>query len=224
MLALSPRRIARQLGFTLIEIIVVIACIAVLAGIIAPIAFNAIESSKISRAQADIKSIGSAIAQLYQDTGRYPIYDAIDATSPSLLALVSTNDGGNSTAYTDGAAAGWGDSFVSLPADIHALDWHLILNKKSRSATATLYEADQTKDRAWKGPYIENIGLDPWGEPYVVYVGGFWSQTEIASSGNDFSRSWVMSCGPDRLLQTNCDGTATGDTTVQGDDLGVRIK
>jgi prepilin-type N-terminal cleavage/methylation domain-containing protein len=58
-------------GFTLIELIVVIAIISVLAAIIAPNAFRAIEKAKVSQAVADYKAIKTANYALYSDTGSW---------------------------------------------------------------------------------------------------------------------------------------------------------
>lgn len=59
-------------GFTLIELIVVIAIIAVLAGIVAPNAFKAIEKAKVSRAMADAKALRGAALAYYADVGFWP--------------------------------------------------------------------------------------------------------------------------------------------------------
>ena len=60
--------------FTLIELIVVISIIAVLAAIIAPNAFQAINKSKASRIAADLKSVKAAGIGFYADVGQWPVY------------------------------------------------------------------------------------------------------------------------------------------------------
>lgn len=57
-------------SFTLIELIVVIAIIAILAAIVAPNAYRAIEKSRIAKTQEDLRTLKTAIANLYADTGR----------------------------------------------------------------------------------------------------------------------------------------------------------
>ncbi len=60
-------------GFTLIELIVVIAIIAVLTAIIAPNAFRAIEKANCARAIAEFKALKTATLSFYSDTGTWPI-------------------------------------------------------------------------------------------------------------------------------------------------------
>jgi general secretion pathway protein G len=62
----SPR------GFTLIELIVAIAIIAILAAVIAPNAFKSIEKAKISRAGADARALRVATMSYYADVGFWP--------------------------------------------------------------------------------------------------------------------------------------------------------
>lgn len=54
------------------EMIVVIAVISVLAAIITPNAFMAIEKSKVSKAASDFRTIKAASTALYADTGYWP--------------------------------------------------------------------------------------------------------------------------------------------------------
>ena len=59
-------------NFTLIELVVVIAIMAVLAAIITPNALRAIEKAKISRAAEDMNAIRAAALSFYADTGTWP--------------------------------------------------------------------------------------------------------------------------------------------------------
>jgi len=66
-------------GFTLIEMLVVIAIIAVLAAIVAPSAFKAVDKGKISAAVGNFKSIKTAVMAYYADTGAWPAAGAVGA-------------------------------------------------------------------------------------------------------------------------------------------------
>jgi len=59
-------------GFTLVELIVVIAILAVLAGIVAPKVQTHIMRSRDARRLADVHQIQTAITAYYSDRGNYP--------------------------------------------------------------------------------------------------------------------------------------------------------
>jgi general secretion pathway protein G len=59
-------------GFTLIELIVVIAIIAVMGAVIAPNAFKSIEKAKIAATVQDLNSIKTSAAAYFTDTSTWP--------------------------------------------------------------------------------------------------------------------------------------------------------
>jgi len=62
----------KKKGFTLIEILVVVAIIGLLASLVAPKLFNKLASSKRKIAKAQIELIGNALDAFKLDVGRYP--------------------------------------------------------------------------------------------------------------------------------------------------------
>ena len=73
----APSRPARHgsRGFTLIEIMVVVAILAILAGIIIPRIMSRPEEAKKTRAQVDIKSLEGTLNLYKLDNGFYPTTD-----------------------------------------------------------------------------------------------------------------------------------------------------
>jgi general secretion pathway protein G len=78
-----PRRILRRTGFTLIEILVVIAVIAILASLVAPNVFQHVGTARSTTARSQVEMLATALDAYRLDNGRYP------STSQGLTALVS---------------------------------------------------------------------------------------------------------------------------------------
>ena len=79
-------------GFTLIEVLVVIAVIAMLAALVAPNVFQHVGTAKDATARSQIELLGAALDAYRLDNGRYPSTDqGLDAlqVEPSIQPLPS---------------------------------------------------------------------------------------------------------------------------------------
>lgn len=74
-MAQMPRRRRLEEGFTLIEIMVVILILGLLATIVVQSLRGATDKAKVTKAEADISEIKTALDRYYLDNGYYPTSD-----------------------------------------------------------------------------------------------------------------------------------------------------
>jgi general secretion pathway protein G len=93
-----------QRGFTLVEILVVLAIIGLVMGLVGPRVLSYLSDSKVKAARIQIEGFAAALDLYYLDNGRYP------ASNDGLAALVQKTDG----------AANWNGPYLKaniVPAD-----------------------------------------------------------------------------------------------------------
>jgi len=196
-MATVPRR---ERGFTLIEIIVVLAMVAVLAAVTAPAIIKHIDDSKEQRAKKDVEAIATAITSFYTDTGLWPTHrDNNHAVNDNEVRRLE-GPGGRPTEVS---GAGW----LSLNGR-DTMENQLVLNAPNGNPGRAY---TTTGENRWNGPYLNEVKTDPWGFMYLVNTIALWpGQTGPV---------WVLSAGPNNTIDT-----AVTDLTIQGDDIGYLLR
>ncbi len=173
-------------GFTLIEIIVILAVISILVAILTPTVLKYISEAQGDRAQNDVGNISAMLNDLIKDTGQFP----------------GAHLGTGKTFLCSGTGTIAGGNFGGTTANCESINNHLAINSPGNATTADDYPS--TGKFAWKGPYITNLSEDPWGNAYEV-------NASVLVGGNT-SVTWVISAGPDGTFQTSTSSTTlSGD-------------
>jgi len=132
-------------GFTLIEVVVVVAVIAILAAVLTPYITKYIDDSKIAKARNEAQVIAAAVTNAYKDLGRWPNRNTAVADYGGLYTGAVTP-----TSAFINSAAGW----AVAGALWSPLDNQLVTNGPGYPTTG---------DTKWAGPYATTLPVDPWG-------------------------------------------------------------
>ena len=201
-------------GFTLMEIIVILAVLSILVATLTPVILKYVADAQLNRAKSDVVAIATALNSIIQDTGQYPgsLADNNFVCGPGGFATVgSTGWASAATGAVNTAACALTGHTPSLGAP-NSLASHLIVNDPNNDGAAT-GDYKTSGNNRWKGPYVQSLNEDPWGNAYQVNVSTL--------KGSDTNPTWVISAGPDGIFQTS----TTATTLASGsDDIGIRVK
>ena len=185
-------------GFTLIEVVVVVAVIAILAAVLTPYITKYIDDSKVAKARNEVQVIGAAVTNAYKDLGRWPNRNT-----------ATTDYGGLYTGTVAPTSAFLGVASWQGLTPWDTLNNHLVTNGRGYPLPTS---AGDTK---WMGPYATTLPLDPWGRPYVINAANF---TSVVSPPIPV---WVLSAGPNGIIETPI---AAATIAVLSDDIGFRVR
>lgn len=198
----------RNKGFSLIEIVVVLAIMGVIAAFLTPMLFDYMKESKLRRAQSDVQQIAGAIGRFNIDTGVYPVYTAspLQKTQATVKVLVTDGNNAEATGFTT-----WNETWSTNSYLQSHLEKGLIKDNDS-------YSAAVKSPNKWAGPYMTDFKADSWGNRYYVSTEGFTPGSSKAA--------FVLSAGPNGAIETALSqesGTSSA-FAVGNDDIAYRIK
>ena len=138
----NPRRSRRSLGFTLLELLVVMVIIGLLAGFVAPRYFAQVGKSRVKAAHAQIDALDKALEQFRLDVGRLP------TTEEGLTALNTAPSGVNNWEgpYLKKAVPldPWGHPYLYAQPGTHQNDFDLLSYGRDGAPGGTGEDADIT--------------------------------------------------------------------------------
>ena len=217
---LAGRTRSEAVGFTLLEIVIVLAVIGAMAATLAPRVFVYLDTAKRTQAQNDANQIADAISTFYEHTALPPYKNKVGTTKVASKEAADFDclygTGSIPVAATDTTT---GTSWVTICGAAGARDTienHLIKNTPGGVDATKAYAT--TGKNAWRGPYIPSVPTDPWGSAYLVNIG------KADPSAATKKAVWVISPGSNGRWETLADLAATSSLSASGDDIVARVK
>lgn len=224
------RRLDPRSGITFLEVVIAVACCALLAAILVPLGGNMIDKARIAKAQQDCQTIAAAMENFVQDVNRWPTMGSTGSYGVA-CTLQSGPTKQDTEPYgfraSDTKTRKWVRAGNGLDASwMDLINNHLVQNTPYNQSTNTYPTSGQYR---WRGPYLSPTGLDPWGHPYLVIIEDYCSGgTRLLLAGQSdgtFARI-VVSAGPNGLIDSTYHSTRTSGLTQSvpaGDDIWVRF-
>jgi prepilin-type N-terminal cleavage/methylation domain-containing protein len=220
---LSQRK-RRAGGFTLIEILVGVAILAVLSAALTPLVIKYVNDGRRARALSDSQAIGQAILAFQLDTGMWPANgdaNPNDAGEISRLVGLPSPIVAASIPSGTGAAGNWDGGGSGGTAA--SLQDHLVRNQSPTQNPIYTRSASAPEPPGWNGPYLKQIPLDPWGRPFVCNVRYLDGAQVTTAAAEDDHAVLCLSAGPNGQYDTPFDD-ATQLQVPLGDDVGWAIQ
>ena len=216
----------RKHGFTLIELLLVATIIVVLVVLLLPLGKMVSNEAAHARAKADIFAISSALSNFFGDLDHFPTCNGDNCAaltdSVNNLRFLAFCSGSASCEAEYPDAPGWnlaGNQETDDPRKNNGYN-HLAINNPAPAQSGKGY-----KDGRWRGRYMSNLGVDPYGKAYILHVGAMEKNgCPVGSTGippacftpAGGTKGWILSAGPNGVLETP--PTAT---ELAGDDIGM---
>lgn len=208
------RRIMTK-GFTLTELLVVMAIVAILAGILVPATIKGRQKAYINKAKAELATLTSTAGMIYLDIGAYvrlADYDSIQTSAPDYGwndSMCASTDGGD-VIGTFGAGTSPTDTQVDNNWDGPYATYQPGATYSAANGSLPGDDETSTWDYTANGnDFKYGTPLDPWNCPYALA----WNETEKVMI--------IYSAGPDKEFQTTAGATSPA---ANSDDLLYKFK
>ncbi len=204
----------RNKGFTLIEMVVVLAVVAILAAILVPTISQNINDAKVTRATNEAQVIAAAISSFFKDLGRWPTSNGTTGNPDAIRLLYGPGDTPSLSAVT--TAGYWLNTGGWTAPNLDTFANQLLENDPKDASVD--YDDNTTTplpEFRWKGPYLIEAKKDPWSCHYSCNIMYTYDTTSNAVG--------VWSAGPDRTADTPTTQAAS-TFSLGNDDVIARIQ
>lgn len=224
----------RKEGFTLIELLVVMAIIAILAAIVVPNVVGWIGRARMTRAQAEIESIQTALAKLLTDASRNSLNDLINPDKFRAEVETLVRNPGSPAPAPPGPFDLENGKPVMTSAHFRAIQWlytntFYALLRSGRDARkaidpdySSVSYADFLRDEAIKqlGTTYLDIGFDPWGQNLYQIFPAPWKRGSTDYPNPMIFRTYLRPTPDDRGLPGAVANEATDGLEWPNEDEG----
>jgi prepilin-type N-terminal cleavage/methylation domain-containing protein len=192
-------------GFTMIEVVITLAVVAILAAVLVPLISQNVQSARFARAGADVATLGKAVVQFRQDLGIWPV---TKGGVQVWLLFSDTDNDNNGVPDTSSIPAGWSGISEARSSSMY---YDLINNSNN-------YTPGPRSDGmpCWNGPYLSAARPDPWGNPYLI-------NSQQLLPGNT-GHVYVVSAGSGRSAQVDTPFNGSGPPPANSDDITFRLQ
>ncbi len=160
-----------------------------------------IDDARVTRAARDTQTIAQAVQNFRKNTGKWPVFvSAASITTSSTIYDVALGPGND----PNPSGSAW------LTGSRGDLDEILVRNVPGYT-TAGRFK--------WRGPYLDELSSDPWGNAYLV-------NTKSLRFGAK-EAGFVLSAGPNGTIETTFQqttGSGSSAVSIGGDDIATRIQ
>lgn len=187
----------KKTGFTLVEMLVVIAIISLLAAIVLPAVTGAMERAKRNRARAECEAIAGAVHTYFSDYNKLPVADTEQGFVPG-PGNGSFGQEQNASYFTEEIAQEIIQALVADGGVSGSPNQDNALNPRTKVYLSV--------DR----PVEDGQMLDPWGTQYYIKLDrDFNNRLEYYSDPDQhLTRCIVVSAGKDKDIDTGEDNVA----------------
>src|SRR5688572_6916797 len=239
------RHLLNERGITILETTVILSVLFILAGAMAPIVSESVNTARAVKARNDASMIAMGLINLQKDVGGDALsYGGAIASLAQGFALPDVLASRGAVPEVDEVA----EAAISLTVLVAPGDHEATSRRAQRAAlraqrrkwresrTAPLDDHLRTNRRGyryrrpgeyggWNGPYMSTeLKGDPWGGQFLInsqFLDG--GSTTADAEGRPRRAVFVLSAGSNRIIETPYEQSIV-DTRAYGDDIVVRLQ
>jgi type II secretory pathway pseudopilin PulG len=173
------QRHSDERAFTLLELFVIMAIIAILAGLLFPAFSTVMERARKTEAKNDLTQIVTAVNAYYTEYGKYPLTGGTDVTYTGATAGIVS--GSSNAALID----------VLRNNTASVVNGTIVTTWNPRGIVFIQPPTSKVSNPAKSGIDPTGVWYDPWGSPYNVGIDGNYNNIARAPSYTDLATNYT---------------------------------